>query len=61
MIRDLDLLAQLGRSVRTLDGTTVLDGYDVAELPQRIAELADAAGRQQDLRGAWGNAWGKNA
>ena len=54
VMRDLDLLDRLGRPVRTLDGTAVLAGYDVADLPQRIAELADAAPRQQDLRGAWG-------
>ena len=60
VVRDLDLLAQLGRPVRTLDGAAVLDHYDVDDLPTRIAELADAAGRQQDLRGAWGNTWGKN-
>jgi NAD(P)-dependent dehydrogenase (short-subunit alcohol dehydrogenase family) len=57
VLRDLDLLDQLGRPVRTLDGTAVLEGYDVVDLPQRIAELADAAPRQQDLRGAWGAKW----
>jgi citronellol/citronellal dehydrogenase len=56
--RDLDLLDRLARPVRTLDGTAVLDGYDVADLPRRIAELSEAATRQQDLRGAWGNTWG---
>jgi NAD(P)-dependent dehydrogenase (short-subunit alcohol dehydrogenase family) len=57
VLRDLDLLDRLGRPVRTLDGTAVLEGYDVVDLPQRIAELADAAPRQQDLRGAWGAKW----
>jgi NAD(P)-dependent dehydrogenase (short-subunit alcohol dehydrogenase family) len=57
--RDLDLLDRLGRPVRTLDGTEVVGGYDVDDLPQRIAELSDAATRQQDLRGAWGTKWGQ--
>lgn len=60
VMRDLDLLDRLGRPVRTLDGTAVLDRYDVADLPQRIAELSDASTRQQDLRGAWGTEWGAN-
>ena len=59
VMRDLDLLDELGQPVRTLDGRTVLEGYDAPDLPQRIAELADAAPRQQDLRGAWGTNWGK--
>lgn len=59
VMRDLDLLDHLGRPVRTLDGATVLDGYDVADLPRRIAELSDASTRQQDLRGAWGANWVK--
>jgi citronellol/citronellal dehydrogenase len=59
--RDLDLLDRLSRPVRELSGAAVLDGYDVPDLPRRIAELADAAPRQQDLRGAWGTSWGKKA
>ena len=59
VMRDLDLLDRFGRPVRTLDGTAVLDGYDVDDLPRRIAELSDASTRQQDLRGAWGTKWGE--
>jgi NAD(P)-dependent dehydrogenase (short-subunit alcohol dehydrogenase family) len=59
VMRDLDLLDRLGRPVHTLDGTAVLPRYDVDDLPQRIAELSDAATRQQDLRGAWGTNWGR--
>lgn len=59
VMRDMDLLDRLHRPVRTLDGSAVLPRYDAADLPQRIAELSDASTRQQDLRGAWGNKWGK--
>jgi len=61
VIRDLDLLHRLGRPVRTLDGTAILDGYDVDDLPRHIVALADAATRQQDLRGAWGSNWGQRS
>lgn len=57
--RDLDLLERLRRPVRLLDGSAVLAGYDVADFPRRIGELADAATRQRDLRGAWGANWGR--
>ncbi len=57
-MRDLDLLDRLGRPVHTLDGTAVLEGFDVDDLAARIAELSDASTRQQDLRGAWGTKWG---
>lgn len=59
VMRDMDLLDRLHRPVRTLDGSAVLPRYDAADLPQRIAELSDASTRQPDLRGAWGNKWGK--
>jgi len=58
VMRDLDLLDRLGRPVHTLDGTAVLEGFDVDDLALRIAELSDASTRQQDLRGAWGTKWG---
>jgi hypothetical protein len=60
VVRDLELLRQLGRPVRDLTGTDVVEGYDVADLPTRIQELAEANPRQKDLRGAWGKSWGAN-
>jgi len=60
VVRDLELLQQLGRPVRDLTGTDVVDGYDIADLPMRIKELAEANPRQKDLRGAWGKSWGAN-
>jgi NAD(P)-dependent dehydrogenase (short-subunit alcohol dehydrogenase family) len=54
VVRDLDLLGLLGRPVREFSGTGIVEGYDVGDLPRRIAELGGAAARQQDLRGAWG-------
>jgi NAD(P)-dependent dehydrogenase (short-subunit alcohol dehydrogenase family) len=61
VIRDLDLLHRLGRPVHTLDGTAIVEGYDVDDLPRHIVALADAATRQQDLRGAWGSNWGQRS
>jgi NAD(P)-dependent dehydrogenase (short-subunit alcohol dehydrogenase family) len=61
VIRDLDLLHRLGRPVRTLDGTAIVEGYDIDDLPRHIVALADAATRQQDLRGAWGSNWGQRS
>ena len=58
VVRDLELLQQLGRPVRDLTGTAVVEGYDVADLPTRIQELVEANPRQKDLRGAWGKSWG---
>lgn len=57
VVCDLDLLNELGRPVRTLDGRGVVAGYDVADLPARIAGLAGASSRGRDLRGAWGRHW----
>jgi NAD(P)-dependent dehydrogenase (short-subunit alcohol dehydrogenase family) len=58
VVRDLDLLAQLGRPVRDVTGMHVLDGYDATDLARRADELTEEAAKPRDLRDAWGKDWG---
>jgi NAD(P)-dependent dehydrogenase (short-subunit alcohol dehydrogenase family) len=57
VVRSLELLAQLDRPVRELDGARVLPGYDVADLKASMASITEVAGQSRDLRGAWGKNW----
>jgi NAD(P)-dependent dehydrogenase (short-subunit alcohol dehydrogenase family) len=59
VVRDMELLGELDRPARTLDGAAVVVGYTAAEMPARIAELGESSTKQQDLRGAWGQSWGR--
>ena len=58
VVRDLDLLAELGRPVRDVTGMHVLDGYDATDLARRADELTEEAAKPRDLRDAWGKDWG---
>ncbi len=57
VMRDLELLDQLGRPVMDLTGTSVLDGYDASDIASHIASMAESSTHQGDLRGAWGQSW----
>jgi citronellol/citronellal dehydrogenase len=57
VVRSLDLLAELDRPVRDLDGSDVVPGYDVADLRAIITSMAAVSGHSRDLRGAWGRDW----
>jgi NAD(P)-dependent dehydrogenase (short-subunit alcohol dehydrogenase family) len=57
VVRDLELLNELGRPVHDLTGTSVLEGYTAGDLADRISELSDSASNSRDLRGAWGTTW----
>ncbi|MFN8026914.1 MAG: SDR family oxidoreductase [Acidimicrobiia bacterium] len=57
VMRDMDLLDRLGRPVRTLDGTEIVEGYDVAALPIRTPSWATRRPVNR-TRAARGNNWG---
>jgi NAD(P)-dependent dehydrogenase (short-subunit alcohol dehydrogenase family) len=56
--RSLELLAELHLPVHDLLGESVLPGYSVGELGERIDELTTESYKRRDLRGAWGRSWG---
>ncbi len=58
VIRDLELLAELGRPVHDVEGEQVLAGFAVEDLSARIASMGASEGNSRDLRGAWGSSWG---
>ena len=58
VVRDLELLTELGRSVHDATGTEVLEGYAVGDLATRIREMDESSAGSNDLRGAWGSSWG---
>ncbi len=57
VMRDLELLDQLGRPVMDLTGTAVIDGYGATDLAAHITAMAESSTHQGDLRGAWGQSW----
>ena len=58
VVRDLELLVDLGRPVHDVAGCAVLEGFAVADLPGRIGSMGASGGNSKDLRGAWGRSWG---
>ncbi|MCB0994209.1 MAG: SDR family oxidoreductase [Acidimicrobiales bacterium] len=61
VIRSYELLIELGRPVHDLAGERILNGYDVDDLPGRLAAIDGEAAKPRDLRGAWGADWGRRA
>jgi len=58
VVRDLQLLAELGRAVHDVTGVVVLDGYAASDLATRIRDMGESPANSRDLRGAWGSSWG---